>query len=228
MKYAKWWLPILLMMLITPFTPMLDMGIERYFFDHNHEQFIANPVTYFFYEYGTIPAHITTFAASIIFLLSYCFSRWKKWRAPALVYLLTVAIGAGVIVHGVFKEHWGRPRPKQVIEFGGGQEFRPYYKPNFFDQPEPSKSFACGHCTMGFCFIAVALAGRRLQNNTLYYTGIALTIVLGVGLSMTRMAQGGHFLSDILASALIMWFCAITFDWLIEPARESSRAQKKG
>lgn len=214
MKYAKWWLPILLMVLIAPFTPMLDMGISRFFFNQGHNQFISNDVTYLFYEYGTIPAHIMTALAVAAYLLSFCVAKWKKWRAPALVWLLTVAIGAGVIVHGIFKEEWGRPRPKQVIEFGGAQEFRPFYKPNFHDQPEPSKSFSCGHCTMGFCFFALALAGKRLNNQSMYYAGLCLAIFLGVGLSLTRIAQGGHFLSDTLASALVMWLTAITADWM--------------
>ena len=72
-----------------------------------------------------------------------------------------MVVGAGFIVHTALKDHWGRPRPKQIIAFGGEQTFRPFYSPNFFHQPEPSKSFPCGHCTMGFYFFAVAFALRR-------------------------------------------------------------------
>lgn len=209
----KWWLPLLLMALITPFTPWLDMEIEKLFFEQNHNAFLSNDVTHFIFEYGPIPAYVATALAAIAYLLSFCIARLKKWRVPALIFLLTVALGAGVIVHGILKEHWGRPRPKQVIEFGGGQEFRPYYKPNF-NSPEPSKSLACGHCTMGFCFFALAIGGLRIGSNFLYYLGLGLAIVLGITLSLTRMAQGGHFLSDTLMAALVMWLTALTVDWM--------------
>lgn len=218
MQYAKLWLPILLMIMIAPFTPWLDLSIARYFYrigGPDGHQFVSNDFTYFMYEYGTIPAWITIGIASIAFLLSYCFRRWQKWRSPALVLLLTIAIGAGFITHALLKEHWGRPRPKQVEEFGGMQPFRPFYQPNFNHQPEPSKSFVCGHCTMGFFFFALTLVGRRLEDKRLFWLGIGLAIVLGVALSLARMAQGGHFLSDTLMSALIMWLTALMCDWLI-------------
>src|SRR5258707_888701 len=37
--------------------------------------------------------------------------------------LLALALGPGVLVNSVLKEHWGRARPSQVIAFGGTQEF---------------------------------------------------------------------------------------------------------
>ena len=51
-----------------------------------------------------------------------------------------MAIGVGLFTHILLKDHWGRPRPKQVTQFGGTQEFHPFYKPNFFDQPQPSRA----------------------------------------------------------------------------------------
>lgn len=215
MKYMKWWLPVLLFALITPFTPMLDLGIARYFYQGNG-QFVSNDLTSFFYEYGVIPADVALVIAVIVYLVSFFVARLKKWRSTALVYILTMALGAGVIVHGIFKDHWGRPRPKQVIEFGGDQEFRPYWKPNF-NPPEPSKAFTCGHCTTGFCFLALAISGRRMNSKALMYTGIVLGMGLGIALCITRMAQGGHFLSDTLASGLVIWLTAVTADWLLHP-----------
>jgi lipid A 4'-phosphatase len=216
MKYITWWLPILLFILLAPFTPFLDLEIERFFYNMNSDpshRFISNNFTHFMYEFGTIPAWIVVSIASIMLLLSYTKRKWKSCYNPSLVLLLTVAIGAGFITHALLKDQWGRPRPKQVIEFGGIQEFRPFWKPNFFDQPEPSKSFPCGHCTMGFFFFALALVGKRIQNNALFWTGIILAFSLGIALSLARMMMGGHFLSDTIMSALIMWLTAISCDW---------------
>lgn len=204
--HRAWMLPVLAMLILTPLTPFLDLEISRYFY--HTSGFQSNAFWTFLFNYGPYPAHFTAIAALFIFTASFFFKTWRRWRAPALVLMLTMAIGAGLIVHAALKDHWGRPRPKQTIEFGGTQHFRAYYEPNFSHQPEPSKSFSCGHCSMGFYFFALALVGRRMGSPALFYIGIGFAVVLGILLSLTRIAQGGHFFSDTLISALIMWLTA--------------------
>ena len=215
MSYLKFWLPILLVILITPWTPFLDLSISRYFYQLGDRQFLSNDFIKFAFTFGFYPANIVCILALLVLIISLFSAKFVKWRRAALVLILTLAVGAGLITHVALKDHWGRPRPKQVIEFGGKQEFRPYYKPNFFNQPEPSKSFSCGHCSTGFFFFALALIGRRLNNKKLSYLGWILAFGLGILLSVVRIAQGGHFFSDTLISALIMWETALFFDWLI-------------
>jgi lipid A 4'-phosphatase len=209
----QWWLPILLMILITPFTPVIDHSASEFFFRDGH--FMSNAWVDFLFNYGVLPADFAIILSMIAVILSYYSEKWIKWRKPAFLFLFTMAIGAGLIVHATLKDHWGRPRPKQTIEFGGTQNFRPFYKPNIMNQPEPSKSFSCGHCSAGFCFFAFILAGKRMRNKPLYYSGIVLTLFLGISLSLTRIAQGGHFLSDTLMTAVIMWLTALAGDRLI-------------
>lgn len=217
-----WLLPLLAMAVITPFTPILDMDITRYFYQ-NSKSFKSNGFYDFMYDYGVIPAHVTALAAFLVLVLSCFLNFLKPWRASALVLVLTMIIGAGIITHAILKDHWGRPRPKQVQEFGGSQVFRPYYSPNIFHQPEPSKSFSCGHCSMGFYFFALAIVGRRLNRLWLFWLGMLLALTLGVLLSLTRIAQGGHFLSDTLMTALIMWLTAYTCDWLVNSNHQEGR-----
>ncbi len=199
-----WLWPILAMLLITPWTPALDLAVSHYFYQGGH-QFSSYPLFTFVFKYGFLYSKVLIGIALFFLMISCLFAKYRAWRPAAIVFLLVVAIGAGGISHLIFKDHWGRPRPVQVIEFGGKQEFRPYYKPNFFNSPEPSKSFPCGHCTMGFCFFALALVGRRFNNRALFWVGLALALSLGGLLSLARIAQGGHFLSDTLMTALIMW-----------------------
>lgn len=213
-KEKAWLWPILALALITPFTPYLDLAITSAYYAPTHN-FESNAFYNFLYHYGTIPAQILFgISATVLFLASF-FKKWKKWHSPALVLVLSLLIGGGLIVHELLKEHWGRPRPKQVIAFGGQQPFRPYYEPHFLYQPEPSKSFSCGHCTMGFYFFALALVARHLHYHKTFWAALALTFGLGIGLSLARIAQGGHFFSDTLVSALIMWLTAYTCDRLI-------------
>lgn len=207
MNSLLWLLPIIIMAAITPFTPGIDLAISHYFFDPT-ESFQTNAFYTFMYDYGIIPGQLAFAASAILLFLSCFFRKWNQWYPSSLVMVLTLAIGSGLITHAIFKDHWGRPRPKQVIEFGGIQPFRPYYEPNFFHQPEPSKSFPCGHCTMGFYFFALALIGRQTGKKKLFYGALVFALLLGTLLSLARIAQGGHFLTDTLASALIMWLTA--------------------
>lgn len=212
-SHAKWLYPLIFMALLTPFTPWLDMSIARYFFEE--KQFVTNGWTDALFDFGVIPAQLVTLLAIFFYLLSFVQKYWKMWRPACLVLILTMAVGEGFLVHAVLKDHWGRPRPKQVVEFGGMQEFRPYYKPNFFNQPEPSKSFVCGHCGMGFFFLAFVLLGKRYQKKWLVWFGLIFGLGVGFTMGISRMAQGGHFLTDVLWSGMVIWLTAIVCDYLV-------------
>jgi membrane-associated PAP2 superfamily phosphatase len=198
-------LPLLLWGLYTPFSAPIDLFVSRLFYHDGH--FSSNPVWEWIYHYGIWPAWIVVGLAFLGVILSFI-KGYSSWRIPSLYLILTLAIGSGLILHAGFKDHWGRPRPRQVVEFGGTQHFRPYYKPNFFEQPEPSKSFGCGHCSMGFFFFSAAILGALYRQQKLYWLSMGLAWGLGSGLGLARIAQGGHFLSDVLAACLIMWLTA--------------------
>lgn len=120
-----------------------------------------------------------------------------------LAYLLLVlALGPGLIVNGLLKEHWGRARPVNCVEFGGSQTFTPAYV--FSDQG--GKSFSSGHAAGSAYWVVVALilarGGRRR-----YWLGLAVGYSLLV--AWARLAAGGHFFSDILIS----WFILALLAW---------------
>jgi lipid A 4'-phosphatase len=198
-------LPILLWLAFTPWSTELDLKTSLIFYQNG--TFSSDPFWNWLYIYGLWPAWLMAGLALIGLILSFA-QRYRFLRLPSLYLLLTFAIGSGIIIHAVLKDHWGRPRPRQVTEFGGKQSFRPYYQPNLGNQPEPSKSFASGHASMGYYFFALALLGTIYHSRLLYWIGLGLGWGLGILLSLTRIAQGGHFLSDTLVSALIMWLTA--------------------
>ncbi len=225
-KHSKWLFPVAAMIVIAPFTPWLDLFLADYFDTFSGIQghhFVRNTFTEAFFEYGVIPAQIVAILATVFYGLSFISPFWKRWRSAALVLILTMAVGEGFIVHVALKDQWGRPRPKQVEQFGGRQEFRPFFSPNIFNQPEPSKSFPCGHCGMGYYFFTFAVLGMRYGRRWMTFAGFAIGTLLGSLIGIARMAQGGHFLSDVLFSALIIWLSALAFDWLIFDQQEESR-----
>jgi lipid A 4'-phosphatase len=222
-RHAGWLLPILLMLAITPWTPKLDLSLAHWSFDAEiggipspkYNGFSSNAFFDIMFKYGLIPAQFTCGVAALFFLLTYYKPKYKAYRRPALMLALTMCIGAGAFAHVLFKEFWGRPRPRQIVQFGGKQEFRPYYLPSLKKPIEPSKSFPSGHSTCGFYFFALYFLGKRYKNKPLEYIGLITSITLGILLSYTRLAQGGHFLSDVLFAALLMWESAYFSDWLI-------------
>lgn len=224
-KHIIWLIPLILIILLAPLSAKIDMAVERYFYVDGHFQ--SNSFLNFIYIFGVVPGWIVACSSLLIFILSFIYPFWKPCRPYVLLPLLTMIIGAGLIVDKSLKEHWGRPRPKQIEEFGGMQQFRPFYKPNFFHQPEPSKSFPSGHCSMGFLFFSVALAGKRLGKRWLFWAGMITTLVLGTLLGYTRMAQGGHFFSDVILAAAIMGGTALFCDWMIFHKWVASEAADK-
>ena len=212
-----WVFPLIILALITPFSADIDLSLSRYFFTRQEPHgFRSSPFNDFMYVYGLVPAQLLFISSAVLLFMSCFFKRWKRYYTPSLILVLTLVIGSGLITHALLKDHFGRPRPKQVTEFGGHQEFLPFYKPNFFNQLEPSKSFPSGHATMGFYFFTLAIIGLRFNNKKIFISGMILAIVLGVALSLTRIEQGGHFFSDTLISCLIMWWTALICNYYIK------------
>jgi lipid A 4'-phosphatase len=194
--------PMLLWIIYSPISPWLDLRVSHFFY-HN-QQFSSNLFYFSMYQFGIWPAWCVCFIACVSFFCSFLYPRFVQWRSTCIFLLCTMLIGAGLIIHVGFKDHWGRPRPRQVLEFGGTQPFRPYYQLQW--KPKGLfKSFTCGHCSMGFYFFTFVFLGIVYRSKVMFWIGWILSIGLGGILSLARIAQGGHFLSDTLATALIMW-----------------------
>lgn len=210
MKHLKWLLPLLFFAALAPFTPAIDLYVSSLFFT---ETFYDNAFFNFLYKYGELVGFAIGGFVGIVLLLSFVKKeKWIKWRAGALMVLLTLVIGAGVITNSCFKEYWGRPRPKQIVEFGGHHAYRPFWYPHLPSKKDPQKSFPSGHVAMGFYYLSLCLAAKRYGSRALWYTGLFLTLFWGGGLMVGRVVQGAHFVSDVLAAALLMWLVALTID----------------
>ena len=116
----------------------------------------------------------------------------------ALFFPLLLALGPGLLVNVALKDHWGRPRPCQLVEFGGTHAFREAWQPG--DRgPDKTPSFPSGHASMAFATLApwfVLRSRRRLAASLWLAGGLAFGALVGAA----RITQGGHFASDILWS----------------------------
>lgn len=207
-KYWYRWILIISFLLICIFSASIDLKISHFFYHIDAEgngNFFKSSLTDYLYKYGCKIGIALGIIAGLTYLCSIIFRKFEKWRPALLTLIITLLIGPGLIINGIFKEYWGRPRPKQIVEFGGKHIFRPFYQPNFNGRGNPEKSFPSGHTAMGFYFLTFCFIGRRYRLKWLYFLGCTLTSFLGMGLLITRIVQGGHFLSDTLFSVLLMW-----------------------
>ncbi len=138
---------------------------------------------------------------------------FMKW-----VFLLAcLAIGPGVVSNLTFKNNWGRARPSQIVEFGGTKLFTPALQPA--RECERNCSFVSGEASSMFMlFFAGAFLYRRSAGQF-----ITAGVVAGATAGLIRMAQGGHFLSDVIFAGVLMALTAAALIYALSALASSSR-----
>ena len=140
-----------------------------------------------------------------------------KRRVRFLLFLLI--LGPGLVVNVGLKDNFnGRARPDQVTEFGGKHLFTSPFV--ITEQCDHNCSFVSGHASAGFVLIGLAWA---YGSTGWLLLGTAAGFAVGLG----RIAQGGHFLSDVLfaywvtyfVSLILAWRYGLTMNSAIEPHR---------
>lgn len=217
-KHALWLFPAIFALLITPFTPTLDLKISQLFYTPDpisgKGHFVSSSLTHFLFCYGELLGFFIGGLTCLLFFFSFFFKKLKPLRSGSLALAFTWVIGVGLICNAILKEFWGRPRPKQTENFGGTLPFHAYYQPELFPK-EPMRSFPSGHVAVGFYYLSLILVGYRYKKSSLISLGIALTTISGGLLFYARIAQGAHYFSDALFAALIVWWVALFADWFV-------------
>lgn len=124
----------------------------------------------------------------------------SKLRVKFLLYCLIVfVLVPGALVNGVFKNHFHRPRPRQVLQLGGSMQFkRPF---TMTGQCTTNCSFVCGDAAAMFAFWLFLPFLRRYKK---WLYGLFVAIVGGF-YGYIRMGQGGHFFSDVIFAGLFSY-----------------------
>jgi lipid A 4'-phosphatase len=191
------------------FAPGLDLAVSRLFYDSGSGFFLAGRLPVKLIE-GAIPWLVGLIVVIVLvgaaWLLLAGRPLWRLDRAALMFLVAATALGPGLIVNTLLKDHWGRARPYQIAEFGGVRQFTPAPLPAA--QCERNCAFVSGHAALGFSLVSFALLlpwGRRRQ--------LAVAAALGVGMlvGLARIAAGRHFLSDVAFAGWVI--CATS--WLL-------------
>jgi lipid A 4'-phosphatase len=170
----------------------------------------------FLYRYGNIPAFALGVLGLIAFALSFFSERFRPDRMAALFVVVLLALGPGLIVNTVFKDHWGRPRPAEIVQFGGAETYRSFWHPG---SPERGRSFPSGHAAAGFYLMAPFFVLRRKAPGWAR-RALAAGILYGSLMGLGRMIQGGHFLTDVIWSGFMVYFTGLFLYYLFRLDRE--------
>jgi lipid A 4'-phosphatase len=127
----------------------------------------------------------------------------------ALLMLLTLALGPGLLANTILKDKWGRPRPNEVTEFGGPLKFLPWWDPR---GPCPKNcSFVAGEPSGAFWTLAPAALTPPHWRALAYGAALAF----GVAIGLVRAAGGGHFISDVVFAGVFMFLLIWIMHWLL-------------
>jgi lipid A 4'-phosphatase len=202
--------------------PNLDLAITGLFFERGGRGFLLT--NYMFYEghlwllrlRDVAMWIVTALALAPVAAVAVKLLRPTKpmlMSPRAVVFLLgTLVLAPGVLANTVLKEHWARPRPIEVREFYGKDQFVPWWDPR--GSCDQNCSFISGESAGAFWTLApAALAPPQLR-----VAAYAAALVFGTAVGAMRIAVGGHFFTDVVFSGvftfLIIWVAyGLLFRW---------------
>jgi lipid A 4'-phosphatase len=194
--------------------PHIDLYISSLFFDQSFRlgdqwwtTFMHESMGYFLCL--SLATVVALYLCNKLWNLNLCGVDGRK-----VVYLfLVLIVGAGLVVNLVFKDSFGRARPRDVVEFGGTK----LYTPPFVVSGECHKncSFSSGEGAAGFFALALAQALSRRR------ALLISAFVFGAWSSFCRVASGAHFFSDTVVSFFVMLTVAdVLYYYLVSTERE--------
>ena len=181
--------------------PDLDIKFSEFFYSSS-AGFIyqKNPIVLFVFQATPIATKIF-----LVICLSYILFNLiqnkglKKTILSSTFYLvITIAVGPGLIVNYILKDHFGRARPSQIAYFHGTKEFAPAF--SISNQCNTNCSFSSGHAAISYYYTSLAYIVSSIYFIRIYSSFIIFGSIVG----FTRILMGGHFLSDVIASCFII------------------------
>jgi lipid A 4'-phosphatase len=148
----------------------------------------------FLYIVDRFPAILLAIAGLLAVVVSLRWPSRRYWAKCGIFLILLLVLGPGVLVNTIFKDGWGRPRPCEILQFEGKKTFLQPWQKGISGQ---GRSFPSGHASAAFYMMAPFFIYRH-RNKRRAHVWLAGGIVFGIFMSIARISQGGHFLSDTL------------------------------
>ncbi len=204
--------------LLFGFYPQLDLAVAHYFFGFKNG---ANNFAWRIYPPLMIARDAGLWVGTLLIAPVLAALFWKLAlprrkllvSGRAILFLTaTLALGPGLLVNVVLKDHWGRSRPIDVAQFGGPERFVPWWDTRG-DCPN-NCAFVSGDVSGAFWTIAPAV----LTPPPLRAVAVGAALALGTGMAIMRVMAGAHFVSDVIFAGvftfLIIWLAhGLIYRW---------------
>jgi lipid A 4'-phosphatase len=164
------------------------------------------------YRIDRFPAIILALAGLAGLLISFRRPEKKHWAKPGIFLLILLAIGPGLVVNSLLKEHWGRPRPREIVQFEGKKEFLQPWQKGISGK---GRSFPSGHTSAAF-YMTAPFFIYRSRNRRIAFAWLTGGIAFAIMMSIARISQGGHFLSDTVWSCGIVYLLGLLFSSMLK------------
>jgi len=195
--------------------PTLDLQFSLAFFDMPSATFTANNIPWVHAVYVATPwvgrAAFVLLCLGLLYLKIRPQAQRLGLQRRLLAWVLMAIVGLGVVVDWGLKNNVGRPRPEQLQLFGADKPFVPAFQ--WSTHCDVNCSFVSGHAASGFSLMAWGMwAGWQRRQKFLL-----MGMVAGAAIGAVRVAQGGHFVSDVVFSGWAVWltYLLIRYIWLV-------------
>ena len=133
----------------------------------------------------------------------------KAWRGISIAVLAVIL--AGPLAAMALKHLTALPRPHMLQIFGGRLALPVRF---FAGNGQPSGgALPSSHAAFGYTLLSLYFAGLAAGRRALMRWGLVAGIALGASLSVLRIVQGAHFLSQTVWSAAMIWLLASLIFW---------------
>ncbi len=188
-----------------------DLEIEKWFYAPDGGWFWGRETLWrYLYEYGNVPGILLAVAGLLVFVLGFWRKAFLPYRKMGLFFVLFLILGPGLFVNTVLKDHWGRPRPADTVNFGGAETHHKVWERGC---PGEGKSFPSGHAAVGFFLMAPFFVLRKTFRLWAMFF-LSLGIIYGLLMGMGRMVQGGHYFTDVLWAGAFVYMTGMALYYL--------------
>ena len=168
--------------------PQLDLDLAALSFDTAGHLFVVNAQPWV--QHARTAARILIALLTLPAFLAVVLKLIRPHRPmliearAALFLIATLALGPGLLTNVVLKDHWGRPRPIDVQQFGGDYRFEPWWDPRG-DCPN-NCSFVAGEPSGAFWTLPLVLV--VIVSVLAPVTALISPYSVGLGLAMVTTA----------------------------------------
>ena len=167
---------------------------------NSFDRWAAGPYNHTFAKLGDVSMVLGLLTPSVLMV-----SPLSEWPTIGLMYIETVALSQGI--KELTKSLVGRPRPYMYFE---GYPLDKVEEGDYLD------SFPSGHTTTAFCGATFTsyVFSKYYPDSKWKIPVIAASYTIAVSTGIMRMLSGNHFLSDVLAGAVLASACGFVVPWL--------------